>query len=198
MKWIMQPGSFAKIASTVVAILLLATVTWLRNQPRPTPVGSARSAVRSQPAGRFDLGHDEQLGGHTLKRHVSRTDEQLRERLAQEHEISAASTYIDRVAAEETVAAVLAQEHDRVEAWLNRSDVRPNLDLQFHGHQPIVRSLRRGDQPPHACSPAAVVARWGGGPPAGAHREQVEGVARRQVPAVGRQSRAALRPTDSQ
>ena len=107
MKWIMQPGSFAKIASTVVAILLIATVTWLRNQPRPTPVGSARSAVRSQPAGRFDLGHDEQLGGHTLKRHVSRSDEQLRKRLAQEHEISAASTYIDRVAAEETVAAVL-------------------------------------------------------------------------------------------
>ena len=39
-----------------------------------------------------DLVADEAKGGHTLARHVERTDAQLRERLERERNISAAST----------------------------------------------------------------------------------------------------------
>ncbi len=49
-----------------------------------------------------DLSIDDARGGHTLKRHVGRTDAQLAERLAREH-VSAASTYPDRATAERVV-----------------------------------------------------------------------------------------------
>ena len=43
----------------------------------------------------YDLEADEALGGHTMARHVGRTDAQLAERLQRERDISAASTYTD-------------------------------------------------------------------------------------------------------
>jgi Bacterial CdiA-CT RNAse A domain len=157
-----QAGSFAKITSTVVAVILIGTVAWLKNQPQSTTGTFPPASVASQAPGRYDLGHDEALGGHTLQRHVGRTDEQLVERLAREPDISAASTYSDRAAAEKTVSDALAQEKSRVEAWLNRPDAHPNLALQFHGHNPIGRSIRRGDHASQPCYDAAVILRWDG------------------------------------
>jgi hypothetical protein len=157
-----QPGSFARIISTVVAVILIGTVAWLKTQPQSTKGTFPLASDASQTPGRYDLGHDEQLGGHTLQRHVARSDEQLVERLAREPDISAASTYTDRVAAEKTVGDALAQEKSRVESWLNRSDAHPNLALQFHGHNPIGRSIRRGEDASQACYDAAVILRWDG------------------------------------
>jgi hypothetical protein len=91
-----------------------------------------------------------------------RTDEQLVERLAREPDISAASTYNDRVVAEKTVAGALAQEKNRIEGWLNRPDAHPNLALQFHAHDVIGRSIRRGDHASQPCYDAAIVLRWDG------------------------------------
>jgi len=162
MNLIVQPVSFAKITSTVVAVILIATVTWLRNQPRANNAVSRPASEVSQAAAGYDLGRDEQLGGHTLRRHVGRTDQQLIERLAQEPDISAASTYNDRVTAEKTVASALAENRDRVESWLNRPDSHPNLAFQFHGNEPIGRSIRRGDHSPQPSDDAAVVLRWDG------------------------------------
>jgi hypothetical protein len=157
-----QSGSLAKITSTVVAVILIAITTWVRNHPRATNGPSPPIAETHQSSGRYDLARDEQRGGHTLHRHIGRSDEQLMERLGREPDISAASTYNDAVAAEQTVAAALAQEHDRVESWLNRPDAHPNLALQYHGHDPIGRSIRRGDRAPQPCYDAAVVLRWDG------------------------------------
>jgi len=157
-----QPGSLAKLTSTVVAVVLIGTVAWLRNQPQSTSGSLPLASDASQKPGRYDLGHDEELGGHTLQRHVGRTDEQLSERLAREPSISAASTYNDRVVAEKTVNDALAHEKIRVEAWLNRADAHPNLALQFHGHDPIGRSIRRGDHASQPCYDAAIILRWDG------------------------------------
>jgi hypothetical protein len=110
-----------------------------------------------------DLSRDEAMGGHTLRKHVGRTDEQLRERLEHERGISAASTYTDRAAAEMAVGETLAQAHSRVEGWLNRPRGRaPNLVLDFHGAQPIGRTLHRGDAVSQPCSHAKVVLRMSG------------------------------------
>lgn len=158
----MQPGSFGKIASTVVAIILLGVVAWLRNQAPPQSQRSVPDAERARTSGRYDLGHDEELGGHTLHRHVGRTDEQLLERLAREPGISAASTYNDRAAAEKTVGDALAHEKSRIDAWLNRSDSHPNLALQFHGLDAIGRSIRRGERDSQPCYDAAIILRWDG------------------------------------
>ena len=106
----MPPASFAKIASTVAAVILLGGVAWLKNQASTQSKSTLPGAEKTRAAETYDLGHDEELGGHTLQRHVGRTDEQLLERLIREPEISAASTYYDRAAAEKTVGAALTNE----------------------------------------------------------------------------------------
>lgn len=105
----------------------------------------------------YDLERDEQRGGHTLARHVARTDDELRERLAQEGNISAASTWTDRATAEAVVGAALAAEHGRVESWIRRGYPRTNLALHYNVGRVIGRSLRRGDAQTVECSSAIIV-----------------------------------------
>ncbi len=105
-----------------------------------------------------DLSTDEQAGGHTLREHVGRTNDQLRERLAHEN-ISAASTYTDRTFAEFAVGNALLQEQTRIEQWLARSS-HPNLVLDYRADQPVGRTLHRGDSTARSCSDAKVVLRW--------------------------------------
>ena len=107
----------------------------------------------------YDLGHDEARGGHTLARHVGRTDEELRERLARERNISAASTWTDRATAEAVVAEALAAERSRVDSWMRRGFPRTNLALHYDAGRAIGRSLRRGDSHTEDCTRAVIVLR---------------------------------------
>jgi len=116
----------------------------------------------AQPA-RRDLGVDERCGGHTLERHVGKNNPQLAQRLKQEPDISAASTYTDRAAAETTVGAAIAADAARIKAWSARSGPRPNLALHYKGPRtgkPIGRSWQRGQIAPNAAYDAVVVLRW--------------------------------------
>lgn len=69
----------------------------------PVSRSGETSTLRQGGGATRDLSLDEAFGGHTLRRHVGRTDEQLRERLKSESNISAASTYTDRATAERVV-----------------------------------------------------------------------------------------------
>jgi CDI toxin RNase A-like protein len=114
-------------------------------------------------AARRDLAADERCGGHTLERHVGKTNPQLAQRLKQEPDISAASTYSDRNAAETTVGAALAADAARIKTWSARSGPRPNLALHYKGPRsgkPIGRSWQRGMIAPNAAYDAVVVLRW--------------------------------------
>jgi hypothetical protein len=103
------------------------------------------------------LSTDEARGGHTLARHVAKSDGDLRARLAREPGISAASTYVDRETAESIVGRVLMEQRTRVAKWL-RSKSRTNLALQFKGTSTIVgRSLARGAASTTLCTDAIVV-----------------------------------------
>jgi hypothetical protein len=117
--------------------------------------------LRGSPAG-YDLERDEQRGGHTLARHVARTDYELRERLARERNISAASTWTDRGTAEAVVGEALAAERGRVESWTGRGFPRANLALHYNAGRVIGRSLRRGDAQTVECSSAVIVLRADG------------------------------------
>jgi hypothetical protein len=110
---------------------------------------------------RRDLRLDEQRGGHTLARHVGRTDDELRDRLRGER-ISAASTYHDLETAEQVVAETLRRSADRVSDWTSRAGGRPNLALRYRGDpdRPIGRSILRGRRDVVPCSDAVVVLRW--------------------------------------
>ncbi len=91
---------------------------------------ASRSRAERAPAS-HDLSVDEQRGGHTLARHIGRTDAELRQRLKTEPDISAASSYTDRATAERTVGAALEQNADKIQRWIERGPHRPNLVLDY-------------------------------------------------------------------
>lgn len=116
----------------------------------------------SAQATRRDLAADERCGGHTVARHVGKTDRELADRLRQQPNISAASTYTDLQTAETVVGAALAQERSRIATWSARPGSRPNLALRYTspGPKPIGRSWQRGKVAPEGCFQAVVVLRW--------------------------------------
>jgi hypothetical protein len=160
----------------VAAVLLLIVyLTWKQYPaPGPSPASTTASApatpsaptpppaAESAPTESRDLSIDEKRGGHTLARHVGRTDEQLRDRLRREPNISAASTYTGRAIAERTVARALARNQSEVAKWLARTGQRTNLSFDYRGvtDEPIGRSIRRGQSTSVPCIDAIVVLRW--------------------------------------
>jgi Bacterial CdiA-CT RNAse A domain len=160
----------AWIVSAIAALLCLVALHAVGCGSAPTlSNGGAEGSSPSQTAGsakavqaRYDLGRDEERGGHTLSRHVARTDAELEERLEREHNISAASTWTNRETAEETVAEALHAERGHVESWTRRGYPRANLALHYSVGRPIGRSLGRGESVPATCTDAVIVLRADG------------------------------------
>jgi hypothetical protein len=102
------------------------------------------------------------MGGHTLSRHVGKTDAELRERLRREPQISSASSYTDRATAERVVGTALASRDDKLSAWLARSGRRANFVLHHvdDAKEPVGRSVSRGRETAAPCDHALVVLRW--------------------------------------
>jgi hypothetical protein len=128
-------------------------------QERPQRTVAASSREHAVPI--RDLSVDESMGGHTLERHVGKTNGDLTERLRREPEISSASTYNDRHTAERSVGAALASAGSTLSDWQRRSGRRPNLVLHFADPaMPVGRSLSRGRRAPVPCHRIVVVLRW--------------------------------------
>jgi hypothetical protein len=108
-----------------------------------------------------DLRRDESRGGHTLARHVGRTDAELQARLARES-ISAASTYPDLETAERVVARALAANARRVQRWMAQRGPRANLAIRYRARDglPTGRLMRRGEDTSAEVDGAVVVLRW--------------------------------------
>jgi hypothetical protein len=128
-------------------------------EPRTSREEAHGTPVEGRSANRYDLQRDEARGGHTLSKHVGRTVEELRERLRRERNISAASTWTDRVTAEEVVAEGLRAEHWRVEYWMRRGYPRANLALHYDAGRVIGRSLRRREDQVADATQAVIVLR---------------------------------------
>ena len=124
------------------------------NRPPPNSPSS-----ESANAPKRDLEQDEKHHGHTLQRHVGRSDEQLLERLQQETDISSASTYTDKNTAERIVGMALEKNKSKIDAWIHQGSNRPNLAFDFFGDgkTPIGRSIRRGKSSSQPCYGAKVV-----------------------------------------
>jgi hypothetical protein len=145
-------------------LLLALTSSCQPPQPQSAAPQTQNSAHVTASGPRHDLSQDEAAGGHTLEKHVGRSDDQLRARLRRERRISAASTYTDRETAERVVDTVLQQEQSKIGRWLARGGGHPNLVLDYDGDaaHPIGRTLRRGDDQTAPCSHAVVVLKWTG------------------------------------
>ncbi|MBI5444396.1 MAG: hypothetical protein HY900_24695 [Deltaproteobacteria bacterium] len=138
---------FTPVFCPVLLILVLAAVA-----------GFSSSA---EAAKRHDLARDEKRGGHTLSRHVGLSDADLLGRLQRDQRISAASTYTDRLTAEEAVASALRASKKRIDAWTMREGSRANLVIDWPGNGRVIgRSLRRGAKAPVPCTRALVILKW--------------------------------------
>src|SRR5512140_559777 len=105
-----------RVHQFVLLVLCVTVIVSCRTPPQ---------AEANQPlhhAATRDLSIDERRGGHTLSRHVGRTDQQLRERLEHERSISAASTYTDRQTAERAVQAAIQGGKQKIERWTERGE----------------------------------------------------------------------------
>jgi hypothetical protein len=89
-----------RFASLLALILALANIA-------PGPV-RART---------IDLLAEEATGGHTLARHVSKTEAELRRRLAEEPHIPAASSFRSLEEAERFVSEALAANAPKIQRW---------------------------------------------------------------------------------
>jgi hypothetical protein len=128
--------------------------------PLPIANPDTQAARRESSVARHDLSVDEAMGGHTLARHVRKTDEELIERLRREPDISSASTYSDRATAERVIGAALASRGPSFQKWRARQGRRPNFVLHYDADEPIGRSIRRGHRQSVSCERAVVVLRW--------------------------------------
>jgi hypothetical protein len=139
----------------IFAVLMVWLASLLACQKQST---AGAEQPRGRAAAARDLSIDESRGGHTLKRHVGRTDEQLRERLQQERNISAASTYTDRQTAERAVGIAISDNRDKVERWLRKGKRRPNLVLDYtEPNDAVGRVMNRGAMGSVPCDHAIVV-----------------------------------------
>jgi hypothetical protein len=158
----LQASFSCMILFLIVGLLFGCGQTPVTETPRQIENRSAAAQAENRSSDRYDLERDENRGGHTLDRHVGRTDEQLAERLRRERNISAASTWTDREVAEETVAAGLHAEQRRIDSWMSRGERRPNLALHYDAGRTIGRSLRRGETEAVPCTSAVIVLRADG------------------------------------
>lgn len=144
-----------RVLAYLPIVLMCASCT---QQPRQ----QGREATESQPTRGLsrNLERDEQRGGHTLKRHVGKSDAELQARLTAEPNISAASTYTDRQTAESVVGQAIQANQSRIERWLQRSGGHPNLVLDYADRQAIGRSLDRNRDRAQPCAHAVVVLKW--------------------------------------
>ena len=165
-------SSLRNTTSTVVALLFLVfALVACQSAPSENRATSGETAAaspsrdaqprnpdgRTSSGDRYDLARDERRGGHTLDKHVGRTDDQLRERLNRERDISAASTWTDLASAEQTVAAAIRANQSKIDRWTDRGYPRPNLALHFDAGRPIGRTMHHGENSSEPCSGAVVV-----------------------------------------
>jgi hypothetical protein len=150
-------------AAIALACLALAAC----GQPAPAPPPATATAAVAPPAAApavhtHDLSIDESMGGHTLAKHVGRTDDELRARLRQERDISSASSYTDRATAERVVDQALTSGGRQLDAWRARSGRRPNLVLSYtdRSGNAIGWSISRGQSTAVSCVRALVVLAW--------------------------------------
>jgi hypothetical protein len=132
-----SPSTADNIGLTVDIAVPLGVAAW---------VGAARvAAVR---AGRISLVQHEaaagsRLGGHTMAKHIGRTEQQLRARLAAEPRIPIASTFSNLHIAEEAISKVMRLNAAQIKSWAQsggRIPLRLTQDLGAVMGTGVVRS----------------------------------------------------------
>ncbi len=151
-----------KVLTTLATIAMLLALAWAHQQgylgtSRPGEDGPTTTAPTSR--GRYDPSGPAPLQalpggslkahegrGHTLERHVGRSDEQLRERLRAE-QLREVSTFADLGTAERAVARALFERRREVNEWLAQGALGDTA-VTWRGPDVVGRVLRSGERQP--------------------------------------------------
>ncbi|MFD3448362.1 RNase A-like domain-containing lipoprotein [Microbacteriaceae bacterium 4G12] len=85
--------------------------------------------------------------GHTLERHVGKTEDQLKARINKEN-VTAASTYYDKATATKAVQDALRTHEKEIDDWLHKSK-RDRLVLNTHHSFDIGKTVLQSDMKLH-------------------------------------------------
>jgi hypothetical protein len=88
------------------------------------------------------LAAHEAAGGHLMKKHVGRTDQQLEDRLKHEPNVPTASTFSDRATAESAISKVLDNNQSKINSFLKGKDNQ--VVIIEKTAEPIGTSWKRG------------------------------------------------------
>ena len=95
--------------------------------------------VPNIPGGGLDF--HEAAGGHTLEKHVGKTEAELAQRLASEKRISAASSFTYRSVAEAAIAEAMSKNKSAIDSWVKSRSNRYTID--YNANKIIGITMRR-------------------------------------------------------
>jgi hypothetical protein len=96
--------------------------------------------VPNIPGGGLDF--HEAAGGHTLEKHVGKTEAELAQRLANDKRISGASSFTYRSVAETAIAEAMDSKKSAIDSWMKRGGNR--YTMKYDTHRIIGITLTRG------------------------------------------------------
>lgn len=129
--------TMARFRTNPIRLLLLAllcVLSWGVPVMAESPVREkAKPPVPAVPGG--GLSAHEKAGGHLLRRHVGKTEEELIDRLESQPGIRSASSFPDRRVADVVVGLVIASRQKEIAKWLRGDEER--LTLDFTANRPV-------------------------------------------------------------
>jgi hypothetical protein len=123
--------------------------------PGARSTGAPATGANSRLVPGGGLAAHETAGGHTIARHVGKTDADLAARLTAEPRISGASSFTDRAIAESAIGRTLDANQAAINTWL--SGTSPRLVVNHALPESVGRSLARGAAGPVDASGVRVV-----------------------------------------
>ena len=115
--------------------ILLASVALIAGTVTLSVPAHAVCIPASFPANWLEL--QEELGGHTIARHVHKTDIQLINRLLNVSQLSTAGSFPDKAAAQGTITAGLATNRKAINTWAARARVQAMKAYSYVAAPPV-------------------------------------------------------------
>jgi len=103
------------------------------------------------------LEREEAAGGHTLARHVGKSDAWLMARLAEDAHLHFASSYADRAAAEAAIETLLDRHRVRLNRWAERAPDGAEFTVRGAADRPVGHTAWRPVDADHLAESRTVV-----------------------------------------
>jgi Bacterial CdiA-CT RNAse A domain len=109
-----------------------------------TPAGAMQSKGTQSAAGpRRTVEAQDAAGGHTIERHVGKSEAWLRKRLEMETDKKFTSSFRNEAIANRVQGRMVNRCQDQIQAWLKSGKTRP-LQLEIDMHEPVGIIVERG------------------------------------------------------